>query len=55
MHLLLCIMVASGQDLVVQYFVFTKAVVHAGMNRRSDISLRGNYSRSELYKCVIMK
>ena len=28
-------MVASGQDLVVQYFVFAKAVVHAGMNRRS--------------------
>ena len=32
--MLIHIVVASEQDLVVQYF-FAKAVVHAGMNRRS--------------------
>ena len=33
-HLCLCAVVSAGQDLVVQYFVFVKAVLHAGMSRQ---------------------
>ena len=33
-HLWLCAVVAAEQDLVVQYFVFVKAVLHAGMSRQ---------------------
>ena len=32
-HLCLCAVVAAEQDLVVQYFVFLKAVLNAGMSR----------------------
>ena len=33
-HLCLCAVVAAEQDLVVQYFVLVKAVLHAGMSRQ---------------------
>ena len=33
-HLCLCALLAAEQDLVVQYFVFVKAVLHAGMSRQ---------------------
>ena len=33
-HFCLCAVVAAEQDSVVQYFVFVKAVLHAGMNRQ---------------------
>ena len=32
--MLLCLVVAAGQDLVAQYFVFAKAVLPAGMDRQ---------------------
>ena len=33
-HVCLCAVVAAEQELVVQSFVFAKAVLHAGMNRQ---------------------